>query len=104
MLGKMKYNCFEKTIKTMLKKYFDDDRLVSINLTFKMKEMEFFVLESVNIDYIYNLTFTEKDVINLFDIIKFIKKDFEDKKFYLGFTDDEKINIKLYGKTFCLMH
>lgn len=100
----MKYNCFKKTIKTMLEKYFDDNKLISINLIFKRMETELFILENVNIDYIHNLTFKEKDIIHLFDVIKFIKKDFENKSFNLNFTDKEKVNVKLYGKTFCLIN
>lgn len=94
----MKKVCFEKLIKNSLEEYFNDNKLVAIHLCFIRDEDGFFILQNVDIDYLSDLNINEKQAINLVDIIKLIKKHFENERFAIDFTESYKVNIKLYGK------
>lgn len=94
----MKKFCFEKLIKNSLEEYFNDDKLVAIHLCFIRDEDDFFILQNVDINYLSDLNINEKQAINLVDMIKLIKKYFENEKFVLSFTESYKVNAKLYGK------
>lgn len=60
--------------------------------------MIFFILQNVDVDYLSDLNINEKQAINLVDIIKLIKKHFENEKVTLSFTESHKVNVKLYGR------
>lgn len=83
----MKKFCFEKLIKNSLEEYFNDDKLVAIHLCFIRDEDDFFILQNVDIDYLSDLNINEKQAINLVDMIKLIKKYFENEKFVLSFME-----------------
>lgn len=94
----MKKICFEKLIKNSLEEYFNDNKLIAIHLCFMRNEDDFFMLQNVDVDYLSDLNINEKQAINLVDMIKSIKKHFENEKFAIDFTESYKVNAKLYGK------
>lgn len=94
----MKKVCFEKLIKNSLEEYFNDNKLVAIHLCFIRDEDDFFILQNVDIDYLSNLNINENQAVNLIDMIKLIKKHFENERFAIYFTESCKIDVKLYGK------
>lgn len=94
----MKKVCFEKLIKDSLEEYFNDNKLVAIHLYFTRDEDDFFILQNVDVDYLSDLNINEKQSINLVDMIKLIKKHFENERFAINFTESCKVNIKLYGR------
>ena len=94
----MRKVCFEKLIKDSLEEYFNDNKLVAIHLCFIRDKDDFFILQNVDIDYLSDLNIDEKQAINLVDMIKLIKKHFENEKFAIDFTESCKVDVKLYGK------
>lgn len=94
----MKKFCFENLIKNSLEEYFNDNKLVTIHLCFIRNEDDFFILQNADIDYLSDLNISEKQAINLVDMIKSIKKHFENEKFAIEFVELCKIDVKLYGK------
>lgn len=94
----MKKFCFEKLIKDSLEECFNDNKLIAIHLCFIRDEDDFFILQNVDIDYLSDLNINEKQAINLVDMIRLIKKHFENEKFALSFTESYKVNVKLYGR------
>lgn len=94
----MRKVCFEKLIKDSLEEYFNDNKLVAIHLCFMRDKDDFFILQNVDIDYLSDLNINEKQAINLVDMIKLIKKHFENERFAIYFTESYKIDVKLYVK------
>ena len=94
----MKKVCFENLIKNSLEGYFNDNKLVAIYLCFIRNEDDFFILQNVDVDYLSDLNINEKQAINLVDMIKSIKKHFENERFAIDFIESCKVNAKLYGR------
>lgn len=83
----MKKFCFEKLIKNSLEEYFNDNKLVAIHLCFIKDKEDFFILQNVDVDYLSDLNINEHQAINLVDMIKSIKKHFENENFAIDFAE-----------------